>query len=243
MRRAVRILGVLIIVAGLASAAVAYASNRGAGGNEATGMLKVVAQTVSVLDADGEVRPDSAEVEQGETVVTDADGVARLAWFDGSVTRIGPNSQMTITKLRGNERQRNIAVTLDVGKTWHRVAAATSEGSAYEVRTANAVAAVRGTSFVAACSASASCMVGVATGVVEVTGATGATRSVTAGQQVRVEGDAVGPLETFTPDEFVQDAVAADAAEGVAVPAGFPTTTTQAPPTTIDRGTRIRVGG
>lgn len=68
---------------------------------------------------------------------------------DGSVLRLGPSSRAVVSAAAfgGTAGARDVSAKLLVGKVWANVAKAVGGESRFEVRTENAVAGVRGTTF------------------------------------------------------------------------------------------------
>ena len=112
---------------------------------------------------------------------------ARLAvtFADGSRVRLGPNSTMTVERARFGAQQRQVTVRLWLGRLWARVAHRLGARSNFEVKTTNAVAGVRGTSFAVLARADLSSVIKVYTGTVGVR-KTGET--IPARQNYRVAG-------------------------------------------------------
>ena len=105
---------------------------------------------------------------QGAKVETDHTGMAEIAYFDDSLTRLGPATEYELATLDDRD-DRAIVGDLDIGRTYHRVTELTGPRDRYEVRTPNAVAAVRGTRFIVVCLSSGECIFGVIDGVIDVT--------------------------------------------------------------------------
>ena len=58
---------------------------------------------------------------EGDTLRTDATaGLAEISYTDGSYTRLGPNTEYSITKLTESQGVRQTQGTLTVGSTWNR---------------------------------------------------------------------------------------------------------------------------
>ena len=87
---------------------------------------------------------------QGDSLRTDAAGKAEIDYTDGSLTRLGPSTVFTITKLTNKRGGRQTQGTLDVGQTWNR-AAKVSETGSFEVKAGGTTAAVEGTAFAFVC--------------------------------------------------------------------------------------------
>ncbi|MCU1438043.1 MAG: hypothetical protein JWP66_1130 [Naasia sp.] len=115
---------------------------------------KVSASAAAVTLAVGEASPtevaETADARVGDVVETDADGRAELVYADGSLARLGPATSLRLEEVSGAEDQRTV-MSLDVGRTWHRVVELVAEDAAYEVRTPVGTAAVTGTEFSVEC--------------------------------------------------------------------------------------------
>ena len=111
-------------------------------------------------------KPVSVEV--GSTVSTDNLGLAEIEFADGSLARLGPDTDLKITELSSSETQRT-TMSLDVGETLHRVKKLVSDDAAYEVKTPVGTAAVRGTVFSVVCLEEGICTINVFEGEVEFT--------------------------------------------------------------------------
>ena len=77
-------------------------------------------------------------------------GRAEINYTDGSLTRLAPSTEYTITKLTDKQGGRQTQGTLTVGETWNR-AAKVSENGSFEVKAGGTTAAVEGTAFVFSC--------------------------------------------------------------------------------------------
>lgn len=153
--------------------------------------------TVSVEQpSDRSPQPITSAVsaDEGARIHTDKTGVAEISYFDGSITRLGPETDYQLTTLDDSDG-RAIVGDLDVGRTFHRVAELSGTGDRFEIRTGTAVAAVRGTRFIVNCVSSTACTVSVIDGVVEVTNRISARHFTLRACQ---KGDA---LESFSDDE------------------------------------------
>jgi len=94
---------------------------------------------------------------EGDTLRTDATaGLAEISYTDGSYTRLGPNTEFSITKLSESQGVRQTQGTLTVGSTWNRAAKVAETGS-FEVKAGGATAAVEGTLFSVVCTVPTSC--------------------------------------------------------------------------------------
>ena len=128
-------------------------------------------------------------VSEGDQVRTDATGFAEIGYFDGSVTRLDVHTNFVVTKLVQDAGKREIKTRLDRGRSWNRVAKLTATEGSFEVETVNAVAAVRGTTFVVDCRRLPVCTFIVIDGVVEVTTEKGDKITLRAGDAVTVGAD------------------------------------------------------
>jgi hypothetical protein len=88
-------------------------------------------------------------VREGDVVETRRRTRLEIALADGSLVRLGPGSRATLeTATFGSAPEdRRVSARLAVGAVWANVARAVGGESRFEVRTANAVAGVRGTTF------------------------------------------------------------------------------------------------
>ena len=135
-------------------------------------------------------------VAEGAFLETDSTGMAEIDYSDGSVMRLGPGSEYRLETLQEGD-SKAIVGNLEIGRTFHRVNEL-SGGESYEVRTANAVAAVRGTEFLVICAVRGVCEFGVISGSVEVTSrVTGERVLLGPGEEVTVNED--GTLSEVRP--------------------------------------------
>ena len=120
--------------------------------------LKITADNVSIKKAGKTsfvAAKDGMALKQGDTIKTDATGLAEIDYSDGSLTRLSNNTVYTLTVLTNNKGGRQTQGTLSVGQTWQR-AAKVSETGSFEVKAGGTTAAVEGTAFVAECLPAAS---------------------------------------------------------------------------------------
>ena len=111
--------------------------------------IKTKKQTSFAKGASGQV------LHQGDTLRTDATaGLAEISYTDGSYTRLGPDTEFSITKLSEKQGVRQTQGTLTVGSTWNRAAKVAETGS-FEVTAGGATAAVEGTLFAVVCTVQA----------------------------------------------------------------------------------------
>ena len=121
----------------------------------------------------------------GDAVRTGAKGRLELTLGDGSRLRLGPSTVVTLSRAHfDNSGRRQVTVRMWLGRLWAQVTRRLGRGSAFEVKTRNAVAGVRGTSFAVLANADLSSVVKVYTGTVGVR-----TEGLLAGsKRVRVAG-------------------------------------------------------
>lgn len=89
--------------------------------------------------------PESASVKQGDTLSTSREGRGVVEMQNGSTAVLDYDSSMTIEDLdtSGTRTRLNLAL----GSVWARVEKVFGQGEYFEIKTRNAVAVVRGTSF------------------------------------------------------------------------------------------------
>lgn len=185
----------------------------GAGAQVTSSTAKVTLASVSGSPAEV---TGSRTAHVGDVVETDSTGQAQLDYADGSLTRLGPDSKLTINELGAAEAQRT-AVTVDVGQSWHRVTELVADGARYEVTTAVGVAAVKGTAFDVNCTSASACTITVIEGVVEFTTTDGTGFEINAYQRLVVPnpngGDPVvtiAPADAIEADGWLSDNISAD---------------------------------
>jgi hypothetical protein len=162
-----------------------------------------------------------SKLSEGDAVRTAPGAKAELKLPDGSRLRLAPDSTLTLNSSKiGKGGDRQVSISLWVGKLWAKVAKKVGGDSSFEVETHNAVAGVRGTSFAVMAGADLSSVVKVYTGNVGVRKGTspasarsrkqveGPTRidkkqweEIIAGQMKQVKVSALGeiaPAEDFT---------------------------------------------
>lgn len=110
-------------------------------------VMTEVSGPVSVTMTGASPRPGriNDRLAPGTRVATGDHGRARLRFPGGSTARLEPNSDVRIDLSEAGGREGGILLTL--GRIWSRVVSSGGGGTRFEVRTANAVAGVRGTVF------------------------------------------------------------------------------------------------
>ncbi len=89
------------------------------------------------------------QLKSGDIVKTDSSGLANIYFPDGSVIRLDSNSQIVISEADydNNTKTLKLKIKLLAGRVWSKIFELATNESYWEVETANAVAAVRGTAF------------------------------------------------------------------------------------------------
>ncbi len=149
--RGTRTLATLVVGVLVAGALALTASAAGAADSLAS--LKVTADNVQIKQKGKSTFVDAKNgqaLKQGDTIKTDASGLAEIDYTDGSITRLANSTVFTISKLTNEKGGRQTQGTLSVGETWNR-AAKVSETGSFEVKAGGTTAAVEGTAFVATC--------------------------------------------------------------------------------------------
>lgn len=245
MQRTGRVVAAVVAIAVVAALVGILAGRSSKEEQTGLGQVRILSDDVTVTHANAVLPAASSTVGEGDRIQTDTLGLARLEYFDKSITRIGPQSDFVVQRLRTVNGQREVVATLDVGKTWHRVTKAAGTESRYEIKTSNAVAAVRGTALVVTCLTRRICRFGVAAGSVDVTDEEGTKLTVPAGKQVRVVQTKIQEIEDLVIDDFVAQNLRMDQEESIVQATPEPTvlpttsttgasttTTTRTPPTT-----------
>lgn len=112
-----------------------------------------------------------SRVAAGTKIRTGPKARVELEAPDGSMVRLGPNSKLGIDEATAAKNSRKVGLRLWAGRVWASVTKAlTGSESRFEVRTSNAVAGVRGTSFTVLAQDDLSALVRVYSGTVGVRG-------------------------------------------------------------------------
>lgn len=151
--------------------------------------------TVLLGDAKGsvQIRPPGAKsyeaakqgtsLANGTRLKTGAKSKARLDYPDGSKAEVRPDSELIVRVSNNPKTQPNGAV-LFLGRIWSKVAKSASGDRKFEVRSANAVAGVRGTEFETGVALDGAAMVRVSEGEVAVSDDEGKDVGVRGGYSV-----------------------------------------------------------
>ena len=141
-------------------------------------------------------------VDIGTKIRTGGDALAEIEYFDGSLTRVGPDTTYQIVGLDDSPNRSVIIGKIGIGETFHDVKELTGSGSRFEVQESNAIAGVRGTRFAARCLPPLPCGIAVVDGVVEVRPSSGDPVSVGAGQRVTIDDAGIlGEVTEVSPDD------------------------------------------
>jgi RNA polymerase sigma factor (sigma-70 family) len=187
-----------------------------------TWLRGTVAQAATLAQVHGAVKvlPFGSEVwrfssvgdriETGDRIRTGPSSTATLVFFDGSTTDVGAEADVTVAQIHSRRNGSGKVIVLHqwLGYMYNRVNRLSDMASRFQVETATAVAAVRGTEFEIATEADGTTHVTVIVGVVNVTSEE-TTIPLLAGQQTTVLSgqpclaarpiDAVGPTPWPTP--------------------------------------------
>jgi hypothetical protein len=148
---------------------------------------------------------DGQALHQGDTVATDAQGQAEIDYTDGSLTRLAPSTQFTLTTLTDERGGRQTLGTLTVGQAWSR-AAKVSETGSFGVTSGQTTAAVEGTAFVFSCALQGTARVCTIIAIVDnvrVTTPGGAVTLLTPATEVIVTNDVAGLPTQLTYEQLV----------------------------------------
>jgi hypothetical protein len=107
---------------------------------------------VQVQDADGSwtiVPAEGRIVRAGDHVRTGALSSATLAFYDGSIARLGPNGELSVDELnaRRSGGPRIVVLTQSSGESEHDVVSSSEEGARYHVNTPAGTGGAKGTQF------------------------------------------------------------------------------------------------
>jgi hypothetical protein len=202
----------------------------------------VIDQTATLVQIDGavEVLPtgeetwqsvaEGAVIEQGDRIRTGPSATAMLKLFDGSVTALQDEAELTVARMEARRDGLGKVVVLYqwIGETQHRVEPRRDPSSRFQVETSTAVVAVRGTEFTVNVEDSGTTEVKVLEGLVRVT-----AQNVTVGVRENEETSvtfreppsAPGPIRVPRPTRL-PTAVPGDQGESSARQATTPSPTT-----------------
>ncbi len=89
------------------------------------------------------------KVQEGDTIVTEKDSRAKIVMSDRNIINVSPETKFKIAKYTNSQEDKNVQLNLIEGKIRNNVEEKyDNKNSKFEVRTATAVAGVRGTQFI-----------------------------------------------------------------------------------------------
>ncbi|HSN89801.1 MAG TPA: FecR family protein [Anaeromyxobacteraceae bacterium] len=150
MPSARRLLLVALVAVAAALAAAAHGAPAGAQPGPAAGKVSFLAgDATRAASGRSEALAVGSAVREGDVIETRRRTRLEIALADGSLLRLGPNSRVALESAAfgATPEDRKVTARLAVGAVWATVARAVGGESRFEVRTANAVAGVRGTTF------------------------------------------------------------------------------------------------
>ncbi|HEY8218453.1 MAG TPA: hypothetical protein VIH82_15045 [Acidimicrobiia bacterium] len=153
IRRALAAGVVAALVVGALSVVAAGAGTSGGSPRKFLATLKIEKANVEVKKKGKrafKAATEGQKLAEGDTVRTDATGLAEIDYTDDAYTRLDVNTTFTLTKLTEDQGARQIKGSLDSGQTWNRTEAVTESGS-FEQSGAGATAAIVGTAFALQC--------------------------------------------------------------------------------------------
>ncbi|MBY0554998.1 FecR family protein [bacterium] len=114
------------------------------------GTFMVVKGKVRVENPKGSVIAKvGTKVQEGDTVITEKESRAKIAMEDRNIINVSPDTTFKITKYSNTKTDKNVQLNLIEGKIRNNVEEKyDNKNSKFEVRTATAVAGVRGTQFI-----------------------------------------------------------------------------------------------
>jgi hypothetical protein len=158
---------------------------------DASGTLTVYQPTASIAHGSGAggAATTGAQVRAGDTVGTDARGLAGITLPDGTLTRLAKNTSITLdaAHFAKNGTMHDVSLTQQVGRTFTNVQHLVS-GASFDVHSRAATASVRGTKFEVVIGPDGSMTVKVFQGVVILHNSNGSV-TINAGQQATANPD------------------------------------------------------
>lgn len=114
------------------------------------GLFMVVKGKVRIENAKGASEAKvGSKILVGDTVVTEKDSRAKIVMSDRNIINISPSTKLKIESYSQSGKTKNVSLSLIEGRVRNNVEQKyNNEDSKFEVRTATAVAGVRGTQFV-----------------------------------------------------------------------------------------------
>jgi ferric-dicitrate binding protein FerR (iron transport regulator) len=151
---------------------VALAAAPGRSGGPAASVTFLDGEAVRVAGGKSEALSKGSSLSEGDEVETHRRSRLELTLADGSVVRLGPlaRARLDTASFGKTVQDRKVSARLLVGNVWANVAKAVGGDARFEVKTENAVAGVRGTTFRVDASKDRSVVVRVYSGTVAVAG-------------------------------------------------------------------------
>lgn len=151
VRIGVGVLAALVLLAGFSI----WVWSFGAVASEGVSPMRIdVVKSPVLLKRQGEAAfteiTSSADVKVGDQIQTGVDGEAAIAWGDRGITRLDPQTTVTVENAPEDPTAATHVVLklhLEGGRVWSRLLKLLDQDSAADVRTETVVATVRGTSF------------------------------------------------------------------------------------------------
>lgn len=115
------------------------------------GVFMVVKGKVRIEDVKGAVTEAKvgSKIQVGETVVTETDSRAKIVMTDRNIINVSPLTKLKIEKYSNSASDKNVNLNLIEGKVRNNVEQKyDNKTSKFQIRTATAVAGVRGTQFI-----------------------------------------------------------------------------------------------
>lgn len=134
-----------------------------------------------------------AVLPEGTRLRTGQDGEATIRFEGGEESKVRPRSEI-IVRASSSSEGRTSGIVLFFGRVWSKIAKSAGAGNTFEVRSANAVAGVRGTEFEVGVADDGSTRVIVGDGVVAVEGDDAAS-PVEVARGWEIEGSSAGHLD------------------------------------------------
>ncbi len=114
------------------------------------GVFMVVKGKVKVENAKASFEAKvGSKAQQGDTIITEKDSRAKIVMSDRNIINVSPSTTFKIDKYSNSKTDKNVELNLIEGKIRNNVVEKyDNKNSKFQVRTATAVAGVRGTQFV-----------------------------------------------------------------------------------------------
>lgn len=138
---------------------------------------------------------EGEDLRSGDEIRSDPSGQAQIEFFDSSVVRVDGDTHLVLREVSDDTGTRDVVLQVVAGRTWNRVSDQTSDRDRFEVRLPNAVARVRGTTFMVDCRQQDTCYVLGFDGTTELESVTGTQENVEDGDCVRVAADGMSTCD------------------------------------------------